>query len=195
MKKFTAYAAPKRYIFEDPDTRTIFEGTTKKELVDKVIAFRKQNKLEELEGISAVIDNYLCCLPENAGACEEMKMHRSWIEYPKGGFTLLKNMLYRSFVSQKEADRRASICVECPHNIFPDKKGFIKWSDNVAELSVEDRKSVHHAQLGNCGVCSCTLKAKVFYNGDMGLTKKQEEQILNSNPKCWQVDSVRDRSK
>ena len=93
--------------------------------------------------------------------------------------------MYDSFASQKEADRRAAICAVCPHNVFPDRGNFIRWADHMAVVSVGDRKSKHHDELGNCAVCTCPLRAKVFYTGKNTLTEEQKIEMRKVN--CWQV--------
>lgn len=104
--------------------------------------------------------------------------------FVKGGIALVENLLYKNMVDQNTADARAAICVECPYNVFPDKGGFLKWSDDIAEASTGGKKSIFHDRLGSCEVCTCTLKAKVFYSGKIKLTDEERTKMLAVN--CWQ---------
>jgi hypothetical protein len=176
-------------VFQDPDTGATFNAKDKESLISIINNYRTQNRLPEIYNLSAVIDNYLCHLPENCAACEPMKLARSTVAYLKGGIALLKNLWYgeENMVSQEEADRRSYLCSTCPNNVFPDKDAFIQWSDAIALKSVGSRRAAHHAVLGSCAVCSCPLRAKVFYKGDPGLTPEQREEITKSKPDCWQL--------
>lgn len=103
--------------------------------------------------------------------------------YIKGGIALLQNMAYDSIVSDERANKRAEVCIKCPHNVFPDKGSFMHWADKLAEASVGDRKSKYHKELGNCEVCSCNMRAKVFYGGKIDLP---EDQVKALPDFCWQ---------
>lgn len=182
---FKPFKSPYRFVFKDPDTGRQFHAKDKKALFNQVVSYREQNKLPLLEELSAVIDNYLCGLPENVGNCQPVKLKRGLLTTLRGGIAVIENFFYgeKRMVSQETAEARAEICLKCPHNIFPDKDLFVKWSDEVAEATTHGRRTSQHDKLGNCGVCSCTLKAKVFYGGEIELPKDQ----FNALPDfCWQ---------
>lgn len=178
------------YEFKDPDTGYKYSGSTMQQLMHRIIAYRVQNKLPLIDELSSVVENYLCQHPLNTGMCQENKiLARGFMGYLKGGIALLINMAYNKFASQDEADSRSEICAKCPHNVFPDKGAFIQWADEVAEKSVGKRKSKYHELLGNCEICSCTLRAKVFYAGKIDLPKDQIEKMIKVN--CWQPPLIK----
>lgn len=183
------FAAFKEYYFKDPDTGRRFTGSTLQELCTKIRSYRSQNELEELEYLESVIQHFLCTRPENLGACTKTKtpLKRNIMQYLKGGAVLLKNMLYKEYVTQDEADRRADICIGCSLNQFPDREGFLVWSDRIALATIGDRKSRHHSELGNCAGCSCPLRTKVWYGGEIKLEAKEKEVMSRANPQCWQT--------
>lgn len=184
IKQLKPFLAPRRPIFIDPDTGRTITAKTRPELIQKIVTYRAQNELEPIENLNLVLENYWCCLPENKPVCEEVTLKRGWLGYLKGGLTLIKTMLYNNFVPQEEADRRANICVNCPQNIKDiEKSPAIAWSDDIAEHVIGERKSKYHDELGNCRVCSCLLKAKVWYTDEPGLSK-EEVSLLPSF--CWQ---------
>lgn len=186
LLKFKPFAAPTRYVFKDPDTGHDYEAPDAKALYDLIRNYRIQNQLEPIDMLPAVVDNFLCRLDENAGKCTPYaKLKRGLIQFVRGGVSLLKNVAYSSFVDQSEADRRAEICLNCPHNIFPDRKAFIRWADDVTEAAVGDRRSTYHDQLGNCGVCSCLLRSKVFLDGKVKLSEDEVQQMERVG--CWQL--------
>jgi len=163
----------------------MYEAPNRKILLDLIRAYRKQNELEPLDFLPAIVEHYQCVQPDNIGRCTPApQLKRGFIQFVKGGIALLKNVAYKSYASQNEADRRAEICLNCLHNTFPDRGPFVRWADDLAEAAVGDRKSTYHDQLGNCGVCSCLLRSKVFYNGTLELTDDELAEMRKVN--CWQ---------
>ena len=68
------------------------------------------------------------------------------------------------FVDQTEGDRRAAICVNCPHNVIPAGKGWLQnWTDGQMLKSVEGRTTASQDRLGVCEVCSCELRVAVWW--------------------------------
>lgn len=190
LKKFKAFAAPSEYWFPDPDTGYTFTAKSKEELTKKIVAYREQNGLPEIEMLSYVIDNFLCGLPENLGKCDKCEeVKRSWLTYLKGGVALVRNVFVPNPVSQDTAERRAAECLKCPLNMFPsDKKDrFSAWADKMMALSVPGKKVSVSKQLGQCGACSCNLRVKVFIPGPFSNSKEEKQQMLRANPKCWQI--------
>lgn len=189
IKLFKAFQAPQSYVFVDPDTKHKYHATSESQIIADIIHYREQNQLPPIEHLNTVLHNYWCSLPENAGKCEPSnKLDRDFYAYIKGGVALVAAYLYKTFTTQEEAERRASICASCPANQFPDKTGFIEFSDNLAARMTGNKRTKLHAQLGNCGCCTCLLKSKVFYGGKIELDKDQLVCIKTINPNCWQVE-------
>lgn len=170
--------------FKDPDTGFEFRTTSRADLVKQIITYRINNQLDPIENLDLVINDYLCRLPSNAGNCRALStLSRGFVATVKGGITLLKSMAMKEFVSQEKADERSAVCVECPLNVFPDKRGFIKYTDAVALHSIGKKRSSNHNKLGNCGVCSCVLKAKVWVTPEnLGTTAEEAAQFPDY---CW----------
>lgn len=170
--------------FKDPDTGYEYKAKTKKELLQKILGYRTQNKLKVLVGLGAVVENYNCLKKGNEGKCiPNTKLERSWVATVRGGVALLANIFREKTVTQAEADKRSEICFRCPHNTFPDKGPFIKWADEIAVGAVGDKKSARHKDLGNCGLCSCPLRAKVWFEPPF----KNAPEVDKKFPKfCWQ---------
>lgn len=189
LLKFKALEAPDRFLFKDPDTGRKFEARTKAAIIKQIIAYRAQNEFETLDYLGVVIEAYMCSLPQYSYKCEPAApFSRSIFGYMSGGIALLKNMFYgkKNMVDQRIADARARQCRTCPFNVFPDKGEFLQWSDAVAEASTHGRKSKYYKKLGNCEVCSCPLRAKVWYKG--GQEKQSKEEIAKfTQVDCWQL--------
>lgn len=192
FKKFKPFAAPKRFVFKDPDTGFNYEEKTEKELIQRIVNYRSQNQLKPIEHLELVLPNYWCGLPENLGECMACpplnKLKRGLWPTIRGGIALVETLTYpkEHLVTQEEADNRAAICTKCVYNTFPDKGPFVRWSDKIAEAVLGDKRSKFHKLLGNCEVCTCTLKYKVFYKGDMGLNESQREKMRYVG--CWQTE-------
>lgn len=178
----------KSFKFKDPDTNREFVGTSIPDLITQVTGYRIQNDLEPLEYLPQTIENYICQLPEHVGSCTPIKSpKRSVIMTVRGGIALLKNIAYSSFVSEAEADRRSEVCFKCPQNQFPDRsKAFQNWANDMADRSVGARKSKYHESLGICGICSCPMRSKVWFEGKIKLKKEEIEEMKKIN--CWQPD-------
>lgn len=185
MFTFKPFESAEKWEFLDPDTGHLHLGRDKTELITRILAYREQNKLEPITSLSVVIDNYLCGKPENLYKCVPFQLKRNFLTSIKGGVAILTNLLMNKQVKKEVAEKRAEICIECPYNVFPDKGPFVAWSDDIADRSTGGREVSVHSQLGNCEVCSCLLKAKVFYDGPMGLDKEQIETMKKVN--CWQT--------
>lgn len=184
LKPFEAFPL---YTFRDPDTGHNF-GPYKdvKDLYVAVIQYRDQNNLEPLEFLRETVEHYLCSLPENCARCKTIELHRSAWTYVKGGIQLFKNMLIREKVSQEVAEARARQCVNCVHNVFPDKGPFMAWADEIAISQVGDRRVSVHDELSSCEVCTCPLRGKVFQGGS--LPKFPDDQVVKLKAvKCWQL--------
>jgi ferredoxin len=190
FRKFKPFRAPKRLQFIDPDTGHRYSANTQEDLLLHIRNYRQQNALPKIEYLSAVVDNYLCSLPENFDACEKvMKMDRSIWQTIQGGVALLVNLYYgeENMVSQAEAEARAEICTRCEHNTIPTtngkpQTGFRKWSDNLANSSTKGRKTSLDDRLNNCGLCTCPLQAKVHLKG----ARMTLEQSRLAPTDCWQ---------
>lgn len=179
--------AVKNYVFVDPDNGHRYAALSLPSLIQQITAYREQNGFEKIEHINQVLENYWCSLPENLGSCTKVKLDRSLRQVLKGGVSLFVNIVFKKKASQEEADRRSAICKDCILNVFPDKKGFLRFSDELTQDAVGDSRSVHHDELGNCGGCSCPLRPKVFWAGDIKLTKEEEQHMRDANPACWQL--------
>ena len=185
---FIPTEGPTQYKFKDPDTGYLYHAASKQALILRITQYREQNCLEFLPNLSLVIDNYLCSLPENNGKCMDAELQRSWMSYLKGGVALLINVFYKDQVTDEVAESRAKQCSLCPNNIFPDKGGFIAWSDEIAERSTGGRTTSQNHLLGSCSCCTCPLKAKVFQGGVIDVTP--EERLEMEKVDCWQIKST-----
>lgn len=185
--KFRPFQGPSHYTFVDPDTQHKYTAGNQAELVKQILGYRTQNRLEPIESLDTVLENYWCTLPENTGKCKHFVLKRGLLQTLKGGISLLVNFAYDKFVSQEKADARAEICVSCPHNKDVYKGRMTAWEDMIAEASVGDRKSKYQDKLFTCDVCLCPLRSKIHYGGKIDLN---EEELKQMPDVCWQKKEV-----
>lgn len=177
--------------FKDPDTGREFEAKNKPDLIKQIVAYREQNEFPPITELAFVIDNYLCSLPENEGACTEVPLRYGWYQYLRGGIALVEYLFYgeKNLVPPARALERAKICVKCPFNTFPKRSELVKWANTQAEIATGGRTTVVDAKLGTCGVCGCPLRAKVHYGGKV---KPSEKELAKYPDFCWQKTEALD---
>jgi len=183
ISKFKPFLGPAQYVFRDPDTGLEYKENSKKTLIDRIRSYRLQNELPEIEEIDQVLESYWCGLGENVGKCVPVILPRGLLGYFKGGVALIKNLAYNTFVTQEEANRRAKICVECPHNVKPEDTGLAAWADMVAYHATKGHTTEHDSKLFTCSICSCPLKAKCHLGGDLGVSAELKKKLPEY---CWQ---------
>lgn len=190
MLRFKAFQGPPEWKFIDPDSGFKYKSKSRTELTAHIRSYRSQNGYESIEMLAMVVENYLCGLPENVGKCEQIPtMHRGLLTYLKGGVALVTNVAYSSTVSLEEADRRATVCKGCKFNVFPEKGQFMEWADQLAFAMVGSLKSTHHEDLGNCSVCTCPLRSKVWYKGVVDPPPDELSQMREVG--CWQLSILK----
>lgn len=188
--QFKPFHTSKVWRFIDPDTGYKHAAADKQSLIKDIVSYRANNQLPPIEHLPAVLENYLCGLPENCGSCEAKSLKRGWLTSIKGGISLLEWATFpeEHTVTQAEAEERAEQCTACPKNVSIDAEDlsdFQKWSDHVAAAFVGDKRTSKHNYLGSCSVCTCVLKAVVWYKGDPKLTPQQKQEAESVN--CWKL--------
>lgn len=188
LRKIKPFKGPQQFVFKDPDTGRMFHAHTRESLIRDIHTYRDQNNLPPIEYLNIVLENYWCSLPENAPNCQpSTELTRSFYQYLKGTIALVQSLAYPKKAPLHIANQRALQCSTCPYNVFPDRSQFIQWSDAIAEQCLGPHtRSEHHNALGNCEVCSCPLRAKVFW--DRPLSPFPEDQVTKLREvSCWQL--------
>jgi hypothetical protein len=89
-------------------------------------------------------------------------------------------------VDQETAEERTNICMKCPYNQkLPGCEGCSGIANLVFSV-IGGRKTKNMGELKQCGVCGCSLRAKVWVPQE---TIKQTAQIQNNSADfpdwCW----------
>ena len=94
-------------------------------------------------------------------------------------------------VNETLAEDRAKICAACPHNHPVSWAGFAKAG--VAQTVMAAERLAHHAQmrtaehdrLGECEICGCYLKLKVWCPIEHIKTEMTAEDLQSHPAPCW----------
>lgn len=181
FQKFKNFTGPASFHFKDPDTGLTYQEKSKEDLILRINSYRSQNKLEKIELLSFVLENYWCSLRENIGKCVPVQTKRGILGYIKGGIALAKAVMYSKFCTLAEASRRADICIKCPHNVIPTNATWL--NQKIYHMIGDDKKTPVDEYLGECEICSCPLKAKVHIGEEIILDKDTENKLPDY---CWQ---------
>lgn len=201
---------PGGWRFEDPDTGFKFSGySTFRELLNHVRNYRLQNKLTVPSGIAALIECWLCEQPKMERYCREegdVVTRRTVRQYASGAIAASKVIVSRDGISsQEEAERRAIICVNCPHNkLNKEHSRLRRYSDNFVKWAIGSfRKTSLDDKLFSCEVCSCPLRAKVHTAIKIvreSLTEEDKARLPMGLPGrdgspvyCWQIENIREQ--
>jgi len=203
---------PGGWRFEDPDTGFKFSGYASfRDLLTHVRNYRVQNRLTIPSTISSLVECWLCEQPKMARYCKEegeVVATRTVEQYVSGAIAATKVISRGSkggLSSQEEAERRASICVNCPHN-KPNKEHsrLRRYSDNFVQWAIGSfRKTSLDDKLFSCDVCSCPLRAKVHVSMSIVKESLTEEEVaklpvglpgIDGSPiYCWQIENIREQ--
>ena len=106
----------------------------------------------------------------------------------------------REQVPDEEASRRAAICATCIFNADPEgcSQCNMKALRSLADAIVGGNRQPWDAQLKSCGICGCTLSAKVRLPLDVLRRHLKPEQLTQLPPAypgfagCWLREEVVD---
>lgn len=176
-----------RYV--QPETAAVFTAFSYWGIKDKVYAHRRAMKLDTAEGWEERFQDELCRQNEQV-PCDR----REKTSTPKKGLSVsdLKRFMNTllaqegSFVSQEEAERRASICATCPKNqVVHGCWGCAGILKLVTQYLGKKHTSKDRA-LESCAVCGCVLRAKVW------LEKGTIDNTGLEYPEhCWQREEAK----
>lgn len=197
------------YKFVDPDTGFVFglPYKTFEDLEDHVRAYRSQNNMPMIDRFRMVWEAYICAnTPGMDMKCcsVEEKIARNFKQYWNGAKAFVKSTFLgdEAFVEKSVADERAAKCIDCSENIrnIGHSQGQF-YSDKFINMQIAGRRSDHHEKLHTCRVCTCILKAKVFYKDSVVAESLSESEIgaLTRQPRsiktgkrfeCWQLTAA-----
>ncbi len=180
--------------YTHPNSQHVVQAKSWNELMDRVRKYRNANGIALGESFEETLGSEVCAQTEwGTPVCEEQDwpvtvVNRKISMYDVVNFLkVLTHWLVNKpgFVDQSEAERRAQICVDCPHNV--EVSGCFGCT-NVARLildAINDRTTREDEKLKNCRVCGCVNRAQVWVPKetlDQGVTPEMREAFPAY---CW----------
>jgi len=185
-------------------------GGTYDELINKVTAFRRSNGASEdsLATVEFEVEDQICSQwPQGCqrGTISSMTI----LEAQRNFKQALKSIAADGFVSHEEAERRARICISCHNHVknanytAPSQGGCrgcskatqvldaalwnlgLKAVDMISPLLLAGKSTSMDGQLGQCGLCGCLLKLKIWIKNNVGGFAGKENMWPSF---CWQKD-------
>lgn len=87
-------------------------------------------------------------------------------------------------VSLGVSNFRASICVDCPHNVTFKTNKIDEAAEEYLRGRVHNRQTTFDGQINKCNVCSCDLKTMVHLSEGV-ITSIPEKSLSSYPPQCW----------
>lgn len=181
----TMATPPGGWRYEQPETGYVMRSGSLRGLVALVRAHREGNGLT-VGDPEQDIHEWLCAMHP-----EICRRETAIIEKPGIGFSdvqafvatvteLIKRKGDRSFVGKDEAERRASVCITCPHNKSLPGCGPCK---GIASLVTLNRETSKDDSLKQCAICGCFLATKVHLDRDLIRETQAKDYVFPDW--CW----------
>jgi hypothetical protein len=175
--------------YQEPATGVTIEHNHWKAFLEKAFKHREANGLFTGSGWQNEVWHYVCLQNPQIESVEEGQSERriDLSDVRRFGVTF-SNWLGQGaqWVSQEEAERRAAICVSCPHNQVVNGcwgcKGPLNWIVGM----LAGRRTSRDADLQQCEKCFCTLVAKVHI--PLSAMLEGQEPVADLPEHCWMRD-------
>lgn len=178
----------RNFRFLNPETKHWSEASDYYTWSERIRLHRKANGLREISMAEA--EEQLCkgippewCSRDKGDASPSVNTRFGWSELVEGMKAFAK-VIFTGFVSQSEANRRASICGSCYFNINPSGCGTCNKMAGLITGPVAGRKTDYDASLKACAVCQCTLKSLVHF--PLSALETSPEKQAAYPDFCWQ---------
>lgn len=180
------------WVYTDPDTGLKITGGDFFTLRTNVVKHRMNNGLPVGPEIDQHVMDQICARAPDSCESNDGTTPRRHVN---GGdvvhfLNILKTWLSTSgekFVSQAEADRRASICASCPKNV--PVHGCLGCQNLAGVLmnTIGHKVTPFNSVLHGCAVCSCSLPALVWAPSAVLPPARMEDGYV---PQCWRLSSL-----
>ena len=202
---------PHTFRFRDEtEPPTTFEDTNLDLMMARIVQFRFENKLAPILHLKQVVLHFTMLSDEAYAPYREYyytstDVHVSAKQYLKAALAFVQASTIMKdedlFVDQAEAERRATVCLNCPRNIHyingHDANSPTLGQSKFCQLA-KGKTTTADGALGVCGVCTCINKCKVHFKQDfirkastLQLLGQFEQEYLGKNGKphkCWIAD-------
>jgi hypothetical protein len=179
--------------YEDPETKIVVTGYNVDEIAANLIRARIQggHYTNAEEAKQRVID-FVCegaperCARRTATKDTGVKTKKFTVEDVRGFLHGFKKDIQQGLVDLTEANRRAGVCTSCPSNTEVAGCNGCNGITNLLYAVIGRKKTRSDSRLKNCGVCGCSLKAKVWCSEEGLRAADQIQQNKDGYPDhCW----------
>lgn len=188
---------PPGWVYYIPETKVKIEADDYEELIEMIYWNYHINKIEPPHNLDALVQNDIC-KQSPTGICDKPnKFVILPIDIMRGttAFAIMMKQGKGAFVDQEEAERRASICAECPLNVRNPGCYSCKGFKFLIEKVKKGRNTSKDDKLNVCAVCKCFTKALVHV--DLGIIKATTRVSHASRypNHCWKKHILLEASK
>ena len=181
-----------------PDLQMVGEGYIFRVLVQNIAAWRKANGIPVGLGFESEVEQVICrqhpeiCFTEDPRAPLQPVVLN--LQDVVSGTEIMARVIlagHKAFVTQEEAERRASICSTCKFNVQHHKGcggGICGRLLELVKATVQGPTSKDD-QINACYICHCYLKASVWIDRDIqwGPLHENRKIQFQQAPWCWKV--------
>lgn len=184
------------YQINRPDLGMVGRGYIFPVLVKSVIEYRKANSIPVGLGFEDELEQLVC--QQYAQECEdqdEAKVRKRPFTLADiiAGTRVMMSQWFngRKVVPRQEAERRASICVDCPMNqkFVKGCSGLCPELSEIVSAITGAQGTVYDYRLHQCQLCGCLLQAAIWVPLELQLKVLTDEQreSFTKIPNCWKV--------
>lgn len=183
-KDWTPYCG---WVYIVPETGVGLDAGSFRELIHKVKVHYRSNRIGLPSHISELIEEFICLkAPEACDGVIKFKLPTK--NALENGTRAYADMLVKgeeAFVSEDEANRRASICSHCGHNrgswgcivCYTAFKTFMLFS--------KGRKTKFVTSLNACDICKCFNEVQCWCNDDIIRHASKNLNVEDFPDECW----------
>ncbi len=153
---------------------------------------RRANDLPIPLDLEAKMNEQLCGIlpPEmcerDAGDVKWVDTRFSWADFSEGMKVFSRwGAEGMPLVEEKEANRRAAICVSCPLNVNVSGCSTCHKMASLITGAVAHKKGAHDDYLRACAICKCALRAMVWFPLDILMQSETLERQDLRPDFCW----------
>lgn len=193
IKDSNAWLPHSVHTYTDPTTGLSANGPTIQTLVERMTAVLKGANQPVPPDLDQIILREIaktfpdCCYYTDEEAPKRLvKKHFTTVDVKAFVKAVEGTITSGGVVSQEEAEERTNICMQCPYNV---KIGGCEGCSGIANLVfriIGARMTKNLGHLKQCGICGCSLKAKVWVPQDVVKQTANVQNNINDFPDwCW----------
>ena len=201
----TYTAPPGEWQYRVPQTGQFFRASNWPQLQEQLIAHYRATGYSAPADLFGEVEKFICMnnpdyCDSNAPAMKQAMFYlsHSFTNVLTGTKTLASWVAKgRPYVTQEQAEARATVCSSCPYNLPPEgcsgcNKSVLK---DAVMLVVGKKSTSRDGQLASCRICGCVIQAKIHLPLD-SITDHMPLERQHALPDhCWIVKEKHERER